>query len=90
MMVSSLPTPPFKRWEHFNFEKLKSFGGSPYWEHSDNGNQRRGGGHNSGQNNYHTIAFFFQGKTTFMITFKEKIVLIFITLVLKPHMQTVV
>ena len=48
------PTPPlFKRWGHFNFEKLKSFRGraflsygrtSAYGEHSDNGNQRRGGG----------------------------------------------
>ena len=53
------PPTPFKRWGHFNFEKLKSFGGSPYGEHSDNGKQRRGGGHNSGQNNCHTIVFFF-------------------------------
>ena len=48
------------------------------------------GGHNSGQNNYHTIAFFFKKKTTFMITFKEKIVLIFTSLVLKRRMQTLV
>ena len=46
------------------------------------------GEHNSGQNNDHTIAFF-QGKTTFMITFKEKLFLIFTSLVLKRHMQTV-
>ena len=47
-------------------------------------------GHNSGQNNYQTIAFFFQEKTTFMITFKENIVLIFTSLVLERHMQTLV
>ena len=49
---------------------------------SDNANQR--GGHNSGQNNYH-ITFFFQGKVTFIVDFKEK-VFIFISLVLKGDM----
>ena len=101
------PPPPFKRWGHFNFEKLKSYGGRAFFHHMGGqvhmwntvimvtkGEERRGGGlgrgHNSGQNNYHTIAFFFQEKTNFMITFKEKIVLIFTSLVLKRHMQTLV
>ena len=41
-------------------------------------------GHNSGQSNY-TITFFSRkpGKVTFMVTFKEKIVVIFASLVLK-------
>ena len=93
------PPPPFKRRGHFNFEKLKSFRGRAFFHHIGGqvhiGNTvimvtKGGEGYNSGQNNYHTIAFFFQGKTTFMIAFKEKIVLIFTSLVLKRHMQTVV
>ena len=69
---------PHKRWGDFNSKKLKLLEGSvfssyegvsPYGRH-DNGNQR---GHNSFQNNYHTIIFF-QGKVTFPVTFKEKIV----------------
>ena len=47
------------------------------------------GGHNSDQNNYHITTFFFQGKVTFMVTFKEKLVFIS-SLVLKGHMYTVV
>ena len=27
------PPPPFKRWGHFNFEKLKSFGGRAFFHH---------------------------------------------------------
>ena len=27
------PPPPFKRWGHFNFEKLKSFGGRGFFHH---------------------------------------------------------
>ena len=87
-----LPPPtPFKRWGHFNFEKLKSFReelslsygrASPYGEHSDNGNQRRGGGIIQVKTII-LLHFFFQGKATFMVTFKEKIVLIFTSLVLK-------
>ena len=47
-------------------------GGKSIWGVKVNGNQTRG--HNSGQNNYHTTTFLFQGKVTFMVTFKEKIV----------------
>ena len=46
-------------------------GGKSIWGVKVNGNQTRG--HNSGQNNY-TTTFLFQGKVTFMVTFKEKIV----------------
>ena len=47
-------------------------GGKSIWGIKVNGNLTRG--HNSGQNNYHTTTFLFQGKVTFMVTFKEKIV----------------
>ena len=60
-----LPTPPpFKRWGRFILESSNHSGeelflsygrASPYGEHSDNGRQRRGGGYNSGQNNYHVM-----------------------------------
>ena len=86
---------------HWGESFFSSYGrAGPYGEHSDNGNQRcvcvcvsgggGGCGHNSGQNNYHTIAFCFQGKATFIVTFKEEIVFIFTSLVLKGHMLTVV
>ena len=82
--------PPTNGWGNFNFEKLKLSGGrffhmgwvaSPYCGDSDNGNQK---GAYSGQTNY-TITFFSRkpGKVTFMVTFKEKIVVIFASLVLK-------
>ena len=47
-------------------------GGKSIWGVKVNGNLTRG--HNSGQNNYHTTTFLFQGTKTFMVTFKEKIV----------------
>ena len=91
IMVSSVP----KRWGHFNFEKLKSLGKSffsSYWTASPYGGGGEGavimvtkvlvggGGYNSGQNNYHTIASFSR-KINF-----EKIVFVFTSLVLKCHM----
>ena len=74
-----------------NFEKLKSlrevffiiWGASPYGRAVIMVTK---GGHNSGQNNYHTITFFFQEKVTFMVTFKKKNFLIFTSLVLKGPM----
>ena len=50
-----------------------------------------GWGHDSDQNNYQIIYnIFFQRKVSFMVVFKEKIVLIFTSLLLKGHVQTVV
>ena len=76
----SLLSPPPKRWGDFNFEKLKSLGrrvfslyrgeDKPIWGDSDNGNER-GGGHNSGQNNYRTITFFAR-KSNFYRYFQRK------------------
>lgn len=59
-------------------------GGSPYGWDNDNGTQAGGGGHNIGQNNYYAITSF-QKKVIFTVTFKEKIVLIFTSLVLTRH-----
>ena len=78
-----LPPPtPFIRWGHFNFEKLKSFGGRAFFHHMGGqvhmGNtvimvtKGEEGGHNSGQNNYHTIAFFFKKKQLFYDHFQRK------------------
>ena len=72
IIVSSAPN----RWGYFNFKKLKSLGKRFFLVVTE------GGEHNSDQNNYHSIGFF-QGKVTFMVTFKEKIVFIFTLLVLK-------
>ena len=61
--------------------------GQSIWGKNDNGNQR--GGHNSGQNNfiYNIQSYlFFRGKVTFMVTFKEKIIFIFTSLLSKGHM----
>ena len=73
--------PLSKRWKGFNFEKLKSFGGRIFFRHiggksiwrgSGIGNQRWGeGGHNSHQNNYHTITFFSR-KSNFYAHFQRK------------------
>ena len=72
-------------WGHFNIEKFKSLGKS-FFDHmeeksiwgggggSDNGNQRGGVGHNSGQKQLSYYSIIFQGKVTFMVTFKEKMV----------------
>ena len=49
------------------------------------------GGHNLGQNNYHTITFFFfSKKNNFHGHFQRKNSFQFTSLVLKGHMQTVV
>ena len=79
---------PLRGERGVNFEKLKSLGEELFFHHMgeksiwgvggiDNGNQR---GHNSGQNNCHTIRLFFKSLS------KKKIVLIFTSLVLKGHM----
>ena len=81
------------KYVHFNFETLKSLGRRVFFHHIggraspygwDSVNGRQGGwGHNSGQNNYHTITSF-QEKVTFMVVIEkiqkknmEKIVFIF-------------
>ena len=89
--------PPIRDESHFNFEKLKSLGEEffflSYGESKSiwrmvivitKGGWR--GGDNSVQNNYTLAHFFFQGKVTFMVTIKEKIVFIFTSLVLKGYM----
>ena len=61
--------------------------GKSIWGDSDNGKQRGGGGYIT---QFKTIIIlehsFFQGKITFMVTFKEKIVFIFTSLVSKGLM----
>ena len=58
-------------------------GGKSIWGVKVNGNLTRG--HNSGQNNYHTTTFLFQGKKNFYGHFQRKNSLIFKSLVLKGH-----
>ena len=84
---------PTKRWGNFNFEKLKSLGGRVFSFIRGEGQVHiwgtviiiTKGRDNSGQTIiiYYTITSFSQ--KTFMVTFKEKIVFIFTSLVLKGH-----
>ena len=46
-----------KSSNHWGNSFFTLYGGKSIWGDSDNGNQR-GGGHSSGQNNYHTRTFF--------------------------------